>query len=95
LIEKSVVSAANPYPDASKVRLYLTNAGISTLTAYREKQSLAAQRMEKELQETAENKAQQRFQNKIAVAQVLVPLVTFILGLIAEHFCGIIEFLFH
>lgn len=40
--------------------------------------------------EQAEQKAQQRFQNKISVLQVLVPAVTFVLGLIVEHFTGLI-----
>ena len=33
----------------------------------------------------AENKAQQHFQNQISVLQVLVPLITFILGCIIEY----------
>lgn len=44
--------------------------------------------------EHAEHKRQQRFQNKVSVASVLVPLVTFILGLITEHFGNIIGGLF-
>lgn len=42
----------------------------------------------------AEHKRQQRFQNKISVASVLVPFITFILGVIAEHFGNIVDFLF-
>lgn len=38
-----------------------------------------------------EDERQKRFQNKISVAQVFVPLVTFILGLFVEYFSGIIN----
>ena len=38
----------------------------------------------------SKDEAQRRFQNKISVAHVLVPLITFILGLIVEHFSGFI-----
>ena len=41
-------------------------------------------------QKESDKKRQQRFENKISVLQVLVSLVTFILGLIVEHFSGII-----
>lgn len=41
----------------------------------------------------AKQEAQQRFQNKISVASVLVPAITFILGLITEHFSGVIGIL--
>lgn len=40
-------------------------------------------------QKESDKKRQQRFENKISVLQVLVSLVTFILGLIVEHFSGI------
>ena len=39
----------------------------------------------------AEYKRQQRFQNQVSVAQVLIPLVTFVLGLIVEHYAGLIS----
>lgn len=38
-----------------------------------------------------EDERQKRFQNKISVAQVFVPLVTFVLGLFVEYFSGIIN----
>lgn len=40
---------------------------------------------QQERKQDAENKCQQRFNNKIAIATVLVPLVVFILGVIVEH----------
>lgn len=42
--------------------------------------------------QNAKQEKQQRFENKIAVANVLVPIITFILGILTEHF-GIIEVL--
>lgn len=38
-----------------------------------------------------EDERQKRFQNKVSIAQVLVPLVTFVLGLFVEYFSGIIN----
>lgn len=49
---------------------------------------------EQSAKKKAEDKSQQRFQNKISVALVLVPLITFILGLLVEHFAGIIGLFF-
>ena len=42
----------------------------------------------------AEQKEQQRFQNKVSVASILIPLITFVLGIVVEHFIGIIGVLF-
>lgn len=52
-----------------------------------------------ELQEIANQQANQerqtRFENKISIASVLVPCVTFILGMFVEHCTSIIRFLLH
>ena len=54
-----------------------------------------ASRKQQQAQEVAEKKAEEererRFQKKIAIAQVLVPLITFILGILVEHLSGIGE----
>lgn len=53
---------------------------------------LAADQAAKErAKQDAEKKRERRFQKKIAIAQVLVPFITFILGVLAEHFSGIAE----
>lgn len=39
----------------------------------------------------ADDKAHQSRQEKIAIAQVIVPAFTFVLGLFVEHFSGIVE----
>ena len=43
-------------------------------------------KFENERRKESEDKRQQRFQNQISVAQVLIPLVTFVLGLIIDHY---------
>ena len=52
-------------------------------------------RKQQQAEEVAEKKAEEecerRFQKKIAIAQVLVPLITFILGILVEHLSGIAE----
>ena len=46
---------------------------------------------EEQRDKDAKAERQQRFENKISIASVLVPAVTFILGLLVEHFSGIIS----
>ena len=43
-----------------------------------------------ERQRQAENKRQQRFNNKISVASVLIPLITFFLGILVESQANIV-----
>lgn len=40
--------------------------------------------------EQAERKKQQRFSNKLAVLGIFVPLITFILGLVVEHYSSVV-----
>ena len=59
---------------------------------------LALAAMNQELDEKAERKKQQSFQNKLSVANILVPFVTFFLGVIVEHWSGLVDLvikLFH
>lgn len=51
----------------------------------------ALSEFEQTRQKQANEERQRRFQNKISVAQVLVPLITFILGLIVEHCAGLVS----
>lgn len=54
--------------------------------------------MKQELDEKAERKKQQSFQNKLSVANILVPFVTFFLGVMVEHWSGLVDLvikLFH
>ena len=48
----------------------------------------------KEREQIAKQEKQQRFNNNVSVANLLVPLVTFILGILIEHFADFISFIF-
>lgn len=53
---------------------------------------------EKEREQQAKHERQQRFQNKISILNILVPFVTFFLGLVIEHYAGLLSWvasLFH
>lgn len=53
---------------------------------------LAADQAAKErAKQDAEKERERRFQKKIAIAQVLVPFITFILSIVVDHFPGLIE----
>lgn len=43
------------------------------------------------LEQQAKNERQQRFDNKISVLSVLIPLITFIIGVLIEHWVGLID----
>ena len=53
---------------------------------------LAADQAAKErAKQDAKKESERRSQKKIAIAQVLVPLITFILGILVEHLSGLID----
>ena len=54
---------------------------------------LALVQMEEMRNECAKKERQQRFENKVSVANVLVPAITFILGMLVEHFSGFLWWL--
>ena len=59
---------------------------------------LALAAMNQELDEKAERKKQQSFQNQLSVANIFVPFVTFFLGVMVEHWSGLVDLvikLFH
>lgn len=43
------------------------------------------------LEQQAKNERQQRFDNKISILSVLIPLITFIIGVLIEHWVGLID----
>ena len=51
-----------------------------------------SQEAAKEARDEAKQEKQQRFENKIAIANLLVPLITYICGLLTEHYAGIFGF---
>lgn len=75
VLENTVSPGMIIFPTAWEI----TVKGISALSEFEE-----VRRKE------SEDKRQQHLQNQIAIAQVLVPLITFILGLVVEHFSGIV-----
>lgn len=40
----------------------------------------------------AKKEKQQRFENQLAVANLFVPIITYILGVFTEHYAGILDF---
>lgn len=100
LRDDGLVSFRPAFASPPEVSLELTPAGHRVLLVHREavsakeKQSEERARLrEQESKQDADKKAQQRFQNKILVAQALVPVITFILGLLVEHFSGVLKWL--
>lgn len=61
-------------------RLSITPMGLEALQDFQKRQ-----------ENEAEAKRQQRFQNQISIAQALIPLVTFVLGLVVEHYSGLVS----
>lgn len=60
----------------------ITDRGLEALTVLKEM-----------ARKEAKQQAQQRFENKVSVASVLVPTVTFFIGLVVEHYAGLLRFL--
>lgn len=60
--------------------------------ARQEQQMKESQEAAKEARDEAKQEKQQRFENKIAIANLLVPLITYIFGLLTEHYAGIFGF---
>lgn len=57
-----------------------------------ERQQKELQKAQKIARDEAKQERQQRFENKIAIANLLIPLITYILGILTEHYAGIIDF---
>ena len=68
--------------DMDLEKIYITSKGYARLSE-----------LEKIRAQNAERKKQQAFQNKVSIANVLVPLVTFILGMLTEHWSGVVSWL--
>lgn len=83
-------------------RRKIRSAKIETKRQLQEIQDRADEKQERRQRELDEAKKiacneakqeeQKRFENKIAIANLLVPIVTYILGLLTEHFAGILGF---
>ena len=92
-INELITSGYLSQPVCSDI-LRITAKGVEALEAERERLRLS----EEEARKDAKQEKQQRFENKVSVANLLVPLITYILGILTEHYAGIMDFitnLFH
>lgn len=62
-------------------------AGLYTVT---DKGRALLAEYDEALRKESEALSQQKFQNRISIIQVVVPVLTFIMGLLIEHFSGIV-----
>lgn len=51
------------------------------------------EQLKEERKQASKQESQQSFDNKISVASLLVPFVTFILGLLVDHYTDLVSFL--
>lgn len=86
LVEKSAVSD-------SHCTLSLTYKGISALLSETEKRSAEALAAQQMADQYAKEEKQKRFDNKLKICQLLVTLVSLVLGILSEHFFGIVHLL--
>lgn len=86
LVEKSAVSD-------SYCTLSLTYKGVSALLSKTEKRSAEALCAQQIADQHAKGEKQQRFDRKIAIAGLLVSLVSLILGIFSEHLFDIVNLL--
>jgi uncharacterized membrane protein len=69
----------------------LTEAGSAELYSLRAAEERAQKEAEDSSTEKARQEKQQRFDNKLAVLNTVVPIVTFILGILANHFLAVAD----
>lgn len=67
---------------------YCMNYTVWSTTALGED---ALSEFEQKREQQAQDERERRFNRKISIAQVLVPLITFLLGLLVEHYAGIVS----
>lgn len=97
LIEKGFVSARSYSvhfgtpsaiePDVSHVAIEETDWDIS------EEGREALQQFDQVSKKAAEEEKEKRFQHKLAIWNLIIPIITFCLGIIVEHFGSILGFL--
>lgn len=51
------------------------------------------EQIQEEREKASKQESQQRFDNKISVASLLVPFITFILGLLVDHYTNLVSFI--
>lgn len=93
LIEKNTL-----LPKRSNTILRITGEGRIQLMLEEEHREKESALQKEKMHKHAKQKRQQRFDNKIAIAGLLMQPILFILGILAEHFFEIVNFvtsLFH
>lgn len=80
---------AQPRADIADGHYLLTEFGKRILFARVERQLKESQESAKIASDEAKQEKQQCFENKIAIANLLIPLITYILGIFTEHYAGI------
>lgn len=68
----------------------LTQKGEAVLESHRADLQTKEEQAQKEAEQEAKDERQQRFENKISILNLLVPLITFVIGLFVEHFAHIV-----
>ena len=96
-LENADIRSADIPPGEEEIYGFLSQQGFADFTRGRDENGqaynfylgcAALSEFEDMARQQAANKRQNATQNKLAVIGILVPLVTFLLGLVVEHFTG-------
>ena len=86
VVTSFLLDQLQPREDLQENFLTLSEHGKRILADYRAHQD----RLRKESEKEAGEKRQQRFENKISIANLFVSLVSFLAGILLEYFGGIV-----
>lgn len=81
---------SGPSSVSSLVRL--EQSGAELLLSLQRAEAERLQLSEKEAKQASKRERQQRFDNKLAVATLLVQLISFLVGVLVEHYAKIFDF---
>lgn len=91
MLSSGLILTTSPASDPQLSSVSLSGSALLTLLREEERREKESQASKKAANEKAKKERQQRFENKIAIANLLIPVVTFILGILVEHFTGIVR----
>lgn len=92
LLDEKLIEKRNPSAKKAYCVLKVTMKGRRFLYEESERRQKELESQEEKMREHAEKERQQRFNNKLSIANILVPFVLFILGILAEHIARIVDF---
>ena len=75
-----------------KSKAYIKQLTCSDVFKLTESGAELFEQLQEEREKESKKEKQQRFDNKISVASVLIPFITFILGIMFEHYTDIASF---